>query len=368
MNPTLSIVVPAYNIQPYIEQCVHSVLGQLAAHHELIVLDDGSTDNTRALVLKMQQAWPGSNFHLITQVNQGLAGARNSGLRAAKGDYIVWLDGDDVLREGILPMLDQAIAAHHPDVIAFDFHVWHPHAPHKCEIVKLKYPDNVLMRDPDQFLNTFLATRKCYVWTNVIRRALYAQLPDPVFPPGRVFEDISTVPRLLSLCSTLLHLPHAIIDYRQHPASITQSVSEKWCMDFASGLPVARQHLQTHASDAVKRHFDIIAGHFFISVYKNSYLLAGETGKRVRASLIATFKETLFGDCDSMLSTIRRADTITFDRAFDLSMLKQVRKALSGNLLFHFAQAINRKRKGWRQARKLRKHNVALALAEKRLT
>jgi len=367
MNPTLSIVVPAYNIQPYIEHCVRSILGQLGENHELIVLDDGSTDNTRALVLKMQQDWPGSNFHLVTQVNEGLAGARNHGLRVAKGEYIVWVDGDDVLRDGILPMLDQAIAAHHPDVVAFGFRMWHPEEPHKTRDLELGYVPNVLLRDPDAFLTTFLATRKCYVWTNVIRREIYAQLPDPVFPPRQVFEDMSTVPRLLSQCNTLLYLPHSIMDYRQHPASITQTVSEKWCMDIGAGLLVARKHLEQHdASDIVRRHFDIMAGHFFIGVYKNAYRLPDEASKRVRDSLKATFVQAVFGDCDSMLATIKRADTITPDRAADLVMVRQIRKALSGNLVFHWVQTFNRKRKVWRQARKLRKHNEALAANQPR--
>lgn len=365
MNPLLSIVVPAYNIAPYIEQCVRSILNQLGEQHELIVLDDGSTDNTRALVLKMQQDWPGSNFHLITQANEGLAGARNHGVRAAKGDYIVWVDGDDVLQGGVLPMLDQAIAEHHPDVIAFDYVMWHPQQPHKTHEVKLAYTPNVLMREPDVFLNTFLAARKTYVWTNVIRRAIYARLPDPVFPPRRVFEDISTVPRLLSECASLLYLPKTIIDYRQHPASITQSISEKWCMDFASGLPMARAHLQARGvSDAVKRHFDIMAGHFYIGVFKSSYQLPSTVGKRVRASIKTTFVDNLFGDTASMQATIDDPDTISIDRGYDRQMLRQVRNALSGDLVFHVSQSISRKLKVWRQARKLRKYTLSLALAD----
>jgi hypothetical protein len=365
MSPTLSIVIPAYNIQRYIEQCVRSVLGQLRDHHEVIVLDDGSTDNTRALVSKLQQDWPGSNFHVITQSNEGLAGARNHGVRIAKGEYIVWVDGDDVLLDGVLAMLDQAIAEYRPDVVACDFRMWHPQEPSKTHYVRLDYPDNELLRDPEVILNSYLAGRKTYVWTNVIRRELYAQLPDPIFPPGRVFEDVSTVPRLLSQCASLLHLPKAIIDYRQHPASITQSVSEKWCMDFAAALPVARRHLQARGvSDSVRRHFDIAAGHVYIGVVKSTYQLPGAVGKRVRSSIKASFIENLFGDCAQMLETTRDPATRSTSRNSDLLMIRQVRSALSGNLVFHFSQAASRKLKTWRQARKLRKYRAAITLAE----
>ncbi len=365
MNPTLSIILPAYNIEPYIEQCVRSVLPQLREHHELIVLDDGSTDNTRALATSLQRDWPGTNFRVISQANEGLAGARNHGVRAAKGDYIVWVDGDDVLLDGVLAALDEAIAQHRPDVIAFDFHMWHPQEPHKSHYVKLGYPDNTLMRDNEAILNTYFAARKTYVWTNVIRREVYARLPDPIFPPGRVFEDVSTVPRLLSLCASLLYLPKAIIDYRQHPASITQSVSEKWCMDFAAALPVAREYLAAKGvPESVKRHFDIMAGHFYIGVVKSSYQLPSAVGQRVRASIRATFTANLFGDCASMLEFTRGAETRSTTRAADLHMIAQVRNALSGNLVFHWSQAASRKLKVWRQARKLRKYHQSLAAAK----
>ena len=367
MSITLSIIVPVYNIAPYVEQCVHSILPQLKPHHELIVIDDGSKDNSLALVTRLQEQWKGTNFHVTSQPNEGLAGVRNNGVRAARGDYIVWVDGDDVLKEGILAALDQAIAERQPDVIACDFQMWHPQEPGKTHDEKLAYPPNSLLRDQDAILNHFLMGRKMYVWTNVIRRAIYAQLPDPVFPPGRVFEDISTVPRLLSQCASLLYLGQSIIDYRQHPASITQSISEKWCFDFASGLPLARQHLQARSvSDSVKRHFDITAGHFFVGVYKSTYQLPSETGKRVRESIRQSFIDNLFGDYHSMRATVERRDLVTSSRETDLYMLRQLHNVLSGNLVFHFRQTASRKLKLWRHERKLRRHNAALASASQR--
>lgn len=361
MTPSLSIIVPVYNIAPYIEQCLHSILGQLKDHHELIVIDDGSTDNSRALVNQLQAAWKGTNFHAISQVNEGLAGVRNHGVRVATGEYIVWVDGDDVLRDGILAQLDEAIAAQHPDVIACNFHMWHPQEPGKSHFQDLAYPPGVMLRDVDAILKHFLSARKMYVWTNVFKRAIYACLPDPIFPPGRVFEDISTVPRLLSQCASLLYLATPIIDYRQHPASITQSISEKWCMDFASGLPMARRHLEARGvSDSVKRHFDIAAGHFFVGVFKSTYQLPAEAGKRARASIQQSFIENLFGDSGAMRATAERPDAFTLNRDSDRYMIRQLQKILSGNLLFHIRQTASRKLKVWRHARKLRRHAAAL--------
>lgn len=356
MNAILSIVVPAYNVQRYIELCANSILAQLKSHHELIVVDDGSSDNTLALVYRLQETWKGSNFHVFSQANQGIAATRNHCIGVAQGDYIVFVDSDDVLLPGSLEVLDRAVAEHAPDVVACDFRMWHPDEPSKSRGVKLSYPVGELQRDSESILNTFFADRQMYIWSNVFKRTIYAQLPAPVFPPGRVFEDVSTVPRLLSQCKTLLHVPHAIIDYRQHPASITRVISEEWCMDFAAALPVARQHLKArNVPDSVQRHFDIAAAYFYIGVIKNSYQLPRAVGRRVRASIKATFSANLFGNCEAMLDTAKRPDMVSNDRALDLAIIGQVKSALNGGMIFHFRQTASRKLKLWRRLRKARK-------------
>ena len=364
-HPVLSIVVPAYNLARYVEQCVRAILGQLREHHELIVIDDGSTDNTLALVTTLQQAWPGSNFHVKSQANEGIAGVRNHGVRAATGDYIVWIDGDDVLQGGILDKLDEVIARHRPDVIVCDYTMWHPQEPAKTHPVSFSYPDNVMLRDADAILTRFFACRKNYIWATVFRRDIYAQLPGPVFPPGRVYEDVSTVPRLLSQCASLLYLPVPIIDYRQHPSSITQSISEASCIDFSFAMSVARRHLQARGvSDAVRRHFDITAGHFFLDTIKSTYYLPRAARKRVRESITASFIDNLFGNCESMLETSRSAATVSDNRRKDLRMVRHVRLVLAGNLFFRIAQSATRNLKLWRRTRKLRRHAAALKAAE----
>lgn len=351
---SISIVIPAYNVQSYIEQCVRSVLGQLRDHHELVVVDDGSSDNTLAILTTLQESWPHPNFHLRSQDNQGIASTRNACIATARGEYIAFVDSDDVLNDGALQALDRAIAEHHPDVIAFDFRMWHPNEPGKTHDVCLDYPAGVL-RDPEALLVGFMANRHMYAWAHVIRRAIYAELPAPIFPPGRVFEDVATLPRLISQCASLLHLPHKLIDYRQHLTSITQSISEKWCMDFVAAMPVARQHLlQRAVSEPVRSQFDMMIAHFYLSLVKSSYQLPRAIGGRTRTRIKAAFLENLFDDYASLLAT---------GGAQDRRMLAELHKVLSANLAFRLKQSASRKYKMWRQARKLRAQLAAAQLA-----
>lgn len=93
--PKVSVILPAYNVQAYIDQSIPSVLAQTFQDFELIVVDDGSTDETRARARQHNDP----RVRVVHQANRGLAGARNQGIRQAKGEYIAFLDADDLWRE-----------------------------------------------------------------------------------------------------------------------------------------------------------------------------------------------------------------------------------------------------------------------------
>ncbi|ELX13525.1 putative glycosyl transferase family 2 protein [Janthinobacterium sp. HH01] len=359
MTPTISIVVPAYNVQHYIAPCVRSILAQMGDRHELVVVDDGSSDDTLAVLMALRQSWGRPNFRLCGQTNQGVASARNHCVAAARGEYIAFVDSDDVLRDGALAAIERAIDSDHPDVIAVDFTMWHPDRPDKNHAVALDYPAGVL-RDPEAILLHFMGNRHMYVWAHVIRRARYAELPAPIFPPGPVFEDVATLPRLISLCASMVHIPRQVIDYRQHPTSISQSISEQWCMDFLAALAVARRHLEQRAIGTLAQaHFDLMIAHFYVALVKSSYQLPNAVGRRARAHSKAAFADLLFGDCAALRAV---------GGARDRRMLEDLHKILSGNLAFHLKHMASRQYKRWRTARKLRGYLAALNSRRRRAT
>ncbi len=90
----VSVVIPVYNVKPYLERCVNSVLRQTYKDLELILVDDGSTDGSSELC--DQIATTGQHIHVIHQRNQGVSAARNTGIREAKGEYLIFMDSDDL--------------------------------------------------------------------------------------------------------------------------------------------------------------------------------------------------------------------------------------------------------------------------------
>ncbi|KAA3661579.1 MAG: glycosyltransferase family 2 protein, partial [Chloroflexi bacterium] len=93
-NPTVSVIIPSYNYANFLPEAVESIFNQTFQDFEVIVVDDGSTDNTQEVV---QTFMVRDRFHYIYQENQGLAATRNTGLRAAKGDFVAFLDADDII-------------------------------------------------------------------------------------------------------------------------------------------------------------------------------------------------------------------------------------------------------------------------------
>ena len=100
--PQASIIIPAYNQEKYISECLNSVTNQTVTNWECIVVNDGSTDNTKKIILSYTEQYP--KIRMVDQPNKGLSASRNKGLSEAKGDYIQFLDSDDAIKENKLKL------------------------------------------------------------------------------------------------------------------------------------------------------------------------------------------------------------------------------------------------------------------------
>lgn len=119
MKPLFSIIVPIYLVEKYLDKCISSVLDQQVDNYELILVDDGSPDACPNLCDEYSKKY--SNIRVIHKKNEGLVAARKSGLKAAKGKYILSLDGDDYFKKDLLKTLTIIIENYNPDIISFDY-------------------------------------------------------------------------------------------------------------------------------------------------------------------------------------------------------------------------------------------------------
>lgn len=111
----VSVIIPAYNVENYIEDTINSVINQTYSNIELIVINDGSTDRTRELLYRFESCF---NIKVLDQTNQGACAARNAGFKKSSGDYIQYLDGDDILSRNKIEQQIKLLNSHSHDVIS----------------------------------------------------------------------------------------------------------------------------------------------------------------------------------------------------------------------------------------------------------
>lgn len=182
----VSVVIPVYNVKPYLERCVNSVLGQTYKDLEIILVDDGSKDGSRELC--DQLATKDQRITVIHQKNQGLSGARNTGVRRASGEYIVFLDSDD---EWLLPDgLEKLLQKDKADLIVFKrVDIWGK----KQRITCADYDIESINRMSNaQAVFSYLVAKQqlqisaCFL---LVRRQILLD-HDILFPLGMISEDI----------------------------------------------------------------------------------------------------------------------------------------------------------------------------------
>ena len=122
MQPLISVIVPVYNGERYLEKCIESLEEQTYKNLEIILINDGSTDGTGAVCVRLKKRF--ENIHVITTEDAGVSAARNAGLRAAKGTFVTFVDADDRLRPKAIEILLDCMMETGSDVAGCRFYSW----------------------------------------------------------------------------------------------------------------------------------------------------------------------------------------------------------------------------------------------------
>jgi glycosyltransferase involved in cell wall biosynthesis len=254
MGALISIIIPVYNIAPYIEQCVTSVIHQSFHNFEILLVDDGSTDYSPQICDKL--AVQDSRIRVIHQENKGLSGARNTGIQQAAGDYILYLDGDDWLDQHALEKLCTAINLQ-ADLILFGFYYAYPDflLLHKG----YKHPDTVSFLERDIAMRMLLENDelKNFAWSCLIKRELALEVP---FLEGKFFEDCYWKHLIIHHAKKIAYIPAPLYYYRQRESGISGTLSSKH-IDLLEGSKSRIPFIHTYYPDlhsvAIKQHWEL---------------------------------------------------------------------------------------------------------------
>lgn len=242
MRPWLSVLVPVYNVQPYLRECLASVIEQLGDDTgvEILVLDDRSTDGSWTLLEELARHWPGRLQLLRHERNAGLSAARNTMIDAAQGEYLWFLDSDDKLLPGSVARLRTIVQAHAPDVVLCDFAVWRERERFKHRLRGERHRRSFrgvasrLEHDHCALLAGMLSTGELHAWSKISRRALWGN--DLRFPVGKHFEDMTTMPLVALRARSFYYESRPWVAYRQRAGSILASMSVPKALDQSAAL------------------------------------------------------------------------------------------------------------------------------------
>lgn len=211
----ISVIVPVYNVEKYLNECIDSILAQTYTDFELILVDDGATD--RCPEICDEYAKKDKRIQVIHQENSGLSVARNTGLDAANGEYITFVDSDDVVSKIYLERLLQTLLAEQADIVACDkTEFWNckipPRENHGSKIVK-----SMSGLDACNRVYRVGGGVSIIACCKLYRSNLFEGVR---FPAGRIHEDQAIIPRLLYNSSKVAVIDENLYYYRQHSESI----------------------------------------------------------------------------------------------------------------------------------------------------
>ena len=226
-NIKVSVVIPVYNVEKYIRQCLESVINQTLKDIEIICINDGSKDNTLKILEEYSQK--DSRIVLIDKENEGLSAARNQGTELARGEYISYIDSDDWVDTHYLEALYNAAKKYNSDVACSS--IIRVTAGRRRN--KLIYKKEEFTRDIDKKNELTNVPIYSYVWNKIYKRDKLIQ-SGVKFPIGRVYEDIIWSIQAIYYLDGVVTVPSAIYYYRKNPTSVMSSKAKQNAIDCAT--------------------------------------------------------------------------------------------------------------------------------------
>ena len=259
-SPWLSVLVPVYGVAPYLDACIASILEQDGEGVEVVFVDDASRDGEDAILAAWQARHPDRVRVVTHPANRGIAAARNTLLEHARGEYLWFVDSDDLMVPGSIPALREVLAKQRPDMVLCDFRTIREfdaadgesptEASRKrnrkrvrdAHVHSFDGPGNVLSDSRDRLVDGLFSRGHMHPWSKIVRRAAW-----PVelrFIEKRVFEDLALFSRLALAMRSFVYVPQVWITYRQRSGSILNSPSvnklDDWLFALAGYGPQLR--------------------------------------------------------------------------------------------------------------------------------
>ena len=209
----LSLIIPVYKVEQYVAECIQSVIQQVTSDIEVIIVNDGTPDNSISIIEKIlgeQTVAIQDCFRILHQENQGQSSARNSALKVAKGKYIAFLDSDDVLSENYLSDLKNIIKTNNVDIVQFKSSRFEVNTNERKAFDVGLQRNRLLQLDENLMIEIFNQSA-WFPWLNIYKKELFDGLE---FPVGIYYEDAALIPEIFLKAKNIYFLESILYMYR----------------------------------------------------------------------------------------------------------------------------------------------------------
>lgn len=246
----LSIIIPFFNNEDFLGDSLESLLRQVGDDIEIVLIDDGSTDRSVAVAQRVLDRYPHPHVTFVTQQNGGIANARNVGLQHASGQYVTFLDGDDLLSHHYLSTLRPLLRSGRYELIDFKYHIFKDTPPKDLSPAEPAFSASDFTQGIS-CLTPLFSRSMWHLWNRVFHRSL---LIGESFEPGRRYEDVIFTPFFYFKTRKIGHINHELYFYRDNSLGITRNVKEKDIEDMLFAMQKMLNFAKQHSHDnAIKQ-------------------------------------------------------------------------------------------------------------------
>ena len=211
--PKVSVIVPVYNVENYIRKCLESLVEQTLEEIEIIIVNDGTKDNSMSIIKEFADKYP-QKIVILEKENGGLSDARNYAIPHAKGEYIAFLDSDDYIEKNMYEDMYEIAKKEKSDMVECDFYWEYPH--------KTKTDIGQIYQGKKQMLEKI----RVVAWNKLIKRKILQETKIR-FPVGYHYEDVEFTYQLIPYLEKVSFLKKPCIHYIQREGSISNSQNER---------------------------------------------------------------------------------------------------------------------------------------------
>ena len=228
----ISIIIPIYNVEKFLDRCIKSVIAQTYTNIQIILVDDGSPDMCPEMC--DYYAKLDKRIEVIHKKNGGLSDARNAGLHMAKGEWVTFIDSDDMISNSFIESLYKTAIDNKCDIAMCKFKSFEDQIPNN-----IKHCNNVDVVSSENMLNRIYGTNhKSYLetivtWNKIYRKALFNEIR---FPYGRIHEDEATTYKLLYFAKNIAIINEELYFYYQNPSGIMKRQFNVNRLDYLDAL------------------------------------------------------------------------------------------------------------------------------------